>query len=81
MNTVGILINTLPAFSAQIAAQLPLLSAEVHAVSAQGQIVVTLQHESDDFITECITQIQSLMGVLTAALVYHHRDLCEGNNT
>jgi nitrate reductase NapD len=80
MNTVGILINTLPAYSVQIAAHLPSLSAEVHAISAQGQIVITLQHESDEFITECITQIQSLIGVLTAALVYHHSETTEENS-
>ncbi len=79
MNTVGILIHTLPAYSAQIAAHLPTLGVEVHAISEQGQLVVTIEHESDAVISERINDIQSLAGVLTAALVYHHIDLTEEN--
>lgn len=74
MNIVGLLIKTLPEHSAQVAAQLPTLGAQVHLISEQGQLVVTLEHADDKVITDCITQIQSLQGVLNAAMVYHQID-------
>lgn len=74
MNIVGILVNTLPAYSTPIAAQIPNLGAQVHYVSAQGQLIVTIEHPQDAVVSECITQIQSLKGVLTAAMVYHQID-------
>jgi nitrate reductase NapD len=74
MNIVGILVNTLPECTARIAAQLPGLGAEVHHVSAQGQLIITIEHSQDTVVSECITQIQSLKGVLTAAMVYHQID-------
>lgn len=81
MNIVGILVSTFPEHSARVAAQIPALGAEVHHVSPQGQIVVTLEHPLDEFITHCIDEIQALKGVLNAAMIYHQVDADEQSNT
>lgn len=74
MNIVGLLVSTFPEHSSHVAAQIPKLGAQVHLSSAQGQLVVTIEEEDDDKMTQCITQIQSLKGVLNTALVYHQVD-------
>lgn len=74
MNIVGILVSTFPEFSLQVAAQIPRLGAQVHHISAQGQLVVTIEHPDDKGVADCITQIQTLKGVLNAAMVYHQID-------
>lgn len=55
----------------QIAA---LQGAEVHAVSEEGKLVVTLEGESQQPIMAAIDAIQAMPGVLSAALIYHQFD-------
>lgn len=74
MNIIGILVTTLPGYPLVVAGQIESLGGEVHAMTENGQLVVTLERESDAAVTECITQIQAVAGVLTAAMVYQHTD-------
>ena len=74
MNIVGVLINTLPLYTANITKDLQKLAIEVHGVNESGQIVITLEQETDEQLTNQLTQVQQIQGVLTAALVYHHVD-------
>jgi nitrate reductase NapD len=71
MNIVGILIGTLPEHTDYVLENLKQLGIEVHGVNELGQIVVTLEEELDEIITQKITQLQQIQGVLTAAMVYH----------
>ncbi len=71
MNIVGILIGTLPEYTDYVLEHLKQLGIEVHGVNESGQIVVTLEEEHDEIITQKITQLQQIQGVLTAAMVYH----------
>ena len=48
--------------------------AEIHAVSEEGKLVVTLEGPSQRPIMAAIDTIQGLPGVLSAALIYHQFD-------
>lgn len=74
MNIVGVLINTLPDYTNKVVTALKDLEIEIHGVNEKSQIVITLEQETDEMLTEQLTKIQQIKGVLTAALVYHQVD-------
>jgi len=49
--------------------QLP--GAEIHGESDKGKLVVVLETQNQDFITDIIENINNLKYVLNTALVYH----------
>lgn len=49
-------------------------SAEIHAVSADGKIVVTLEAETTSRILDTMDAIRTLPGVVDVALVYQHAE-------
>lgn len=59
-------------------AQMPM--AQIHATTAAGKLVVTLESSSSDEMTAAITAIQQLPGVLSAMLVYQCVDSLESMN-
>ena len=74
MNIVGILINTLPDYTNKVVEALKKLEIEIHGVNEKSQIIITLEQETDEMLTEQLTQVQQIYGVLTATLVYHQVD-------
>ncbi|MBS4047604.1 MAG: chaperone NapD [Alphaproteobacteria bacterium] len=56
----------------QAIAALP--GAEIHDTAPSGKIVVLLETASEAEISERLTSIHEIDGVLTAALVYHQVD-------
>lgn len=52
----------------------------VHAVSANGKLVVTLEAASADAMTAQVADIQHIDGVLSAALVYQCADSLDAMN-
>jgi nitrate reductase NapAB chaperone NapD len=74
MNIVGILINTLPNYTNKVVEALKDLEIEIHGVNEKSQIVITLEQETDEMLTEQLTKVQQIYGVLTAAIVYHQVD-------
>ncbi|MEY4767393.1 MAG: hypothetical protein RL637_32 [Pseudomonadota bacterium] len=74
MNIVGIIVVTLPDYTEQVATQIATLDAQIHYVTENGQLVITIEHEHDEAIHNCIAAIQTLTGVLSATLVYHQVD-------
>ena len=62
------------------AAILGIASAEIHAASDTGKLVVTLEAPSTDDMMARISEIQRLDGVLASALVYQHSDTLDAMN-
>lgn len=80
MNISGVLILIKPEFQHSIAdalTQLP--GVELHAVTEQGKMVVTLEMHSLSNAVDCLTQIQMLEGVLSVAMTYN-QIVDESNN-
>ena len=54
--------------------------AVIHALSANGKVVVTLEASSAEEMAQMVTSIQRIDGVLSAALVYQCADSLDAMN-
>ncbi|MCC7487813.1 MAG: chaperone NapD [Burkholderiales bacterium] len=73
VNISGILVAAQPGQIESLRARLATLAGvEVHAVSPEGRMVVTVERAADRDMTAAFDDISRLPGVLSAALVYHH---------
>ena len=73
MNIAGVLVHSRPEQVSDVRAafnQMP--GVEVHEVSDEGKMVVTVEQVQDSNIADVITQFHYTDGVLSAAMVYHH---------
>jgi nitrate reductase NapD len=79
VNITGILVSAQPGQAERLRAELTAMAGvEVHAVTPEGRMVVTVERATDREMTEAFDAINRLPGVLSAALVYHHdEDLVE----
>jgi len=59
---------------------LELPDAQIHATSAAGKLVVTLEAESAGTMSRRVAEIQHIDGVLSAALVYQCSDSLQAMN-
>ena len=72
MNISSVLVNARPEVQAQVQHSLLLLDGvEVHAASEDGQLIVTIEADSDRAAADMFTTISRQPGVLSASLVYH----------
>lgn len=60
--------NTLQQVEANIHA---LVGCDIHAVTPEGKLVVTLEGDSQKAILDNVEAINALSGVLSASLIYH----------
>ena len=63
---------------AQAVASIP--DAKIHATSANGKLVVTLEAPTGEAMTRKVADIQRIDGVLSAALVYQCVDTLDAMN-
>lgn len=71
----SLLVLTQPTRRHEVAGQVAtLVGAEVHAVSDEGKLVVTLEGARQREIIEAIDAINAMPGVISAALIYHQFD-------
>lgn len=75
MHIVGVVIRTRPEFVHSVEQRIRAHpGAEVHAVSDDGRMVVTIEGESRQSVADMIYQLDALPGVLNAAMAYEHSD-------
>jgi periplasmic nitrate reductase NapD len=75
IHIASLVVHALPQHAMAVTAAITALpAAQVHGLSPQGKLVVTLEAESDATMLDQIAAIQQLDGVLTAALVYQCAD-------
>ncbi len=73
MNISGIVVHASPDKIDRVRAQLEKIpGVEVHAASAEGKLVVTIEKPGDREITDIFDEISKTSGVLSTAMVYHH---------
>ncbi len=76
----SLVVLTQPPLRHQLAEQIGALEgAEIHAISDEGKLVVTLEGPSQRQIMAAIDAIQAMPGVLSAALIYHQFDELGGH--
>lgn len=77
-NICGILVHVHPERQQASAARLLAIPGlEIHAASETGKLVVTLEADTYKEAADALQQLQTLDGVLSAALIYHHAEECE----
>ncbi|MGL5046994.1 MAG: chaperone NapD [Shewanella sp.] len=57
-----------------------LMGADIHAITPEGKLVVTLEGYSQKSILDNIEAINALSGVLSASLIYHQIEPLELNS-
>lgn len=79
MNIAGVVVDALPQQNKVVEQQLLTLNGvEVHAISEQGRMVVTVEGENREHVADVVTAMHGLNGVLSAAMVYHNfEQLCD----
>lgn len=72
MNISGVIVHARPERTQQVRAALERLpGVEVHAVTDNGRLVVTIE-EDEGTAGRTTMELQTVEGVLSAALIYHH---------
>ena len=72
MNISGVLVKAYPEHIPSIEeALITMTGVEVHGNNEDGRIVITVEDKSANNISDTLTQIQGVPGVLSAAMIYH----------
>jgi len=73
MNICGVLVHATPGRADAVADALnALANADVHQVTADNRLIVTVEEADDKAAGDTILAMHRIPGVLSAALVYHH---------
>jgi nitrate reductase NapD len=74
-NICGVLVNVRPERLTQVMAELAEMpGTEIHQSAPDGRVVVTVEDVPGKWAGNTLTDINNIQGVLSAALVFHHRD-------
>lgn len=72
MNIGGVLVRAFPDRVEQVREQLVRFAGvEVHGASDDGRMVVTMERETAGELSDLLTRMHDVPGVLSAAVVYH----------
>jgi nitrate reductase NapD len=81
VNITGVLVAARPGETGALRAHLAAIpGVEVHAVTPEGRMVVTVERATDAEMTGALDAINRLPDVLSAALVYHHDEALVGES-
>ena len=73
MNIAGVIIHSKPQTRFDVRDRLrELPGVEVHAVSDEGKMVITVEEQPRTLLADTIMNLNHVEGVLSAAMVYHH---------
>ena len=73
MNISGIVVHAHPDKVDKVRTQLEdIPGVEIHAVGADGKMVVTIEKNDDREVVDVFETIAKLSGVLSTGMVYHH---------
>lgn len=75
MNISSLLIHVQPQRAERVRAQLEQMpGVEVHAVTAEGRLIVTIEKSGDLEMGRAFEQLGAIPGVHATTLVYHHSE-------
>lgn len=73
MNIAGILVYSKPEFIEQVRNNLEGFSEiTVHSVTDSGQLIITVETDTDSQLTQRINEMEYISGVTCALVIYHH---------
>jgi len=72
MNISGVLVRTYPEQTTSVGESLVAMQGvEVHGNSDDGRIVVTVEQDDANQMSDVLTNMQTIPGVLAASMIYH----------
>jgi nitrate reductase NapD len=72
MNISGVLVRAYPEQVTSVGESLVAMQGvEVHGNSDDGRIVVTVEQDDANLMSDVLTNMQTIPGVLAASMVYH----------
>jgi nitrate reductase NapD len=75
LNIAGVLVHADPQHAPQVRGMIERLAGvEVHAISPAGQLVVTVEGESEAGMLSTLEALRTAPEVHSVALVYHHSE-------
>ncbi len=75
MNISSALVHAHPANATAVAQRLTALpGVEVHGISPEGKLIVTIESDDDDTTLATYTRIGQVEGVLAAAMIYNQSE-------
>lgn len=75
VNISGLLLHAHPERAEALCEQLlQMPGIEVHAISPEGRMVVTLENTGDNEMADSFARIQALPDVLSVSLIYQHSE-------
>jgi len=75
MHIAGVLVQTRPEHIPQVQARLgDVAGLEVHTVSLDGRIVVTIEGNGRKSVADTLFSLNAMQDVLSACLVYEHSE-------
>ncbi|HMX16213.1 MAG TPA: chaperone NapD [Rhodocyclaceae bacterium] len=75
MNISSIVVHARPGSAEAVRGRLEdMRGVEVHAVSPEGKLVVTIETEGDDATVAAFEAINRMEGVLSASMVFHQNE-------
>lgn len=75
MNISSALVHAHPANATTVAQRLTALpGVEVHGISPEGKLIVTIESDDDDATLATYTRIGQVEGVLAAAMIYNQSE-------
>ena len=78
MNISGVLVHAHIAQAEKVREQLVgIEGVEVHAISPEGRIVVTVESETTGQMADTVLECQNVPGVLAASMIYHHDEVID----
>jgi len=80
MNICGVLVHARSGEQEQVKKRLEQQSGvEVHALTEEGRLVVTVEDESHKVTADGVLGLQDVEGVLSAAMIYQYSDFLESS--
>jgi nitrate reductase NapD len=72
ISIAGVLLHAVPDRAGEVRAQLEQLpGVEIHAVTPEGKMVVTVDESGERMSGENVMRLYEIDGVLSAAIIYH----------
>jgi len=75
INICGVLVHAIPEKVAQVEKTLlQYEGVEIHSITDDGRLVITIDHPDRHHMMDTINQLNTVEGVLSAAMVYQHNE-------
>ena len=75
MTICSLVVQTKPEKISPVSSQLNQIDGvEVHLTDSNGKLVVTIEHENQEYCSDIMTKMTDINGVMSTALIYEYQE-------